>query len=146
MQPYKNLVKVLSLINYFSLSRRSKLPTILQTAFSNAFPRQEHCRKQECVPYRPVHHRSAPIKVMAWRQIVAKPVCQQLLTLFIEAYTHIDGLMQACNISIALAMEILQYCTKPSICVSPGFIWLITFVMWLFHRLWRYNTETGVTP
>ena len=28
---------------------------------------------------------------------------------------HIDGLVQNCNISSVLAMEILQSCTKPSI-------------------------------
>ena len=27
---------------------------------------------------------------------------------------HFDGLVQDCSISIANAMEILQYCTKPS--------------------------------
>ena len=31
---------------------------------------------------------------------------------------HIDGLVQDCSISNALAMEILQSCTKPSICKS----------------------------
>ena len=32
---------------------------------------------------------------------------------------HIDGLVQDCsNSSIALAMELLQSCTKPSICTT----------------------------
>ena len=35
---------------------------------------------------------------------------------------HIDGLMQDCSISSALAMEILQFCTKPSICAA--FPWM----------------------
>ena len=36
---------------------------------------------------------------------------------FIRAhiYTHIDGLVQNCSNSIANALELLQYCTKPSI-------------------------------
>ena len=31
-------------------------------------------------------------------------------------YAYFDGLMQDCSISSALTMEILQSCTKPSIC------------------------------
>ena len=31
-------------------------------------------------------------------------------------FYHIDGLVQDCSISIALAMEIMQSCTKPMIC------------------------------
>ena len=33
-----------------------------------------------------------------------------------SASIDIDGLVQGCSISIALAMEILQSCTKPLIC------------------------------
>ena len=35
-------------------------------------------------------------------------------------YKHFDGLVQDCSNSSALAMELLQYCTKPSIytCVN----------------------------
>ena len=39
---------------------------------------------------------------------------------FIQKYSspqYIHGLVQGCSISIASAMEILQSCTKPSICV-----------------------------
>ena len=32
-------------------------------------------------------------------------------------YVYIDGLVQDCSISIANALEILQSCTKPSICI-----------------------------
>ena len=32
-----------------------------------------------------------------------------------EIKYHIDSLVQDCSISSALAMEILQYCTKPSV-------------------------------
>ena len=35
---------------------------------------------------------------------------------------HIDGLVKDCSISSALAMEILQFCTKPLIC--KGWFWL----------------------
>ena len=31
---------------------------------------------------------------------------------------HVDGLAQDCSNSFALAMELLQSCTKPSICDS----------------------------
>ena len=34
--------------------------------------------------------------------------------------TFFDGSVQDCGISIANALELLQYCTKPAICVSPG--------------------------
>ena len=38
--------------------------------------------------------------------------------------TYIDGLVQDCSISSALAMEILQSCTKPSILsIQWGFLW-----------------------
>ena len=36
---------------------------------------------------------------------------------------HIDGLVQDCSNSSALAMELLQSCTKPSICVSKISPW-----------------------
>ena len=37
------------------------------------------------------------------------------------ANTLIDGLVQDCRISSALALEILQSCTKPSICILTKF-------------------------
>ena len=40
----------------------------------------------------------------------------QWLILHIEY--HINGLVQDCSNSSALAMELLQSCTKPSICKS----------------------------
>ena len=33
---------------------------------------------------------------------------------YIATQVHVDGLAQDCSISSALAMEILQFCTKPS--------------------------------
>ena len=43
-------------------------------------------------------------------------------------YEHIDGLVQCCSISSALAMKILQSCTKPSVSIRPN--------NWL---QWRHN-------
>ena len=37
------------------------------------------------------------------------------LTISILSQVHFDGLVQDCNYSSALAMELLQYCTKPPI-------------------------------
>ena len=37
------------------------------------------------------------------------------LNIINSVYAYIDGLMQDCNISSALAMAILQSCTNPSI-------------------------------
>ena len=36
---------------------------------------------------------------------------------------HTDGLVQDCSISITNTLEILQYCTKPSIQLSPIITW-----------------------
>ena len=52
---------------------------------------------------------------------------QRLRTICIKRY--VDGLLQDCSISSALAMEILQSCTKPTMCSHqrdcwwPGIIW-----------------------
>ena len=35
---------------------------------------------------------------------------------YIATQVHVDGLAQDCSISSALAMEILQFCTEPSMC------------------------------
>ena len=44
------------------------------------------------------------------------PSCvDQLLDTDIGIHHHFDGLVQACSHSNALAMELLQSCTKPSI-------------------------------
>ena len=34
--------------------------------------------------------------------------------------THVNGLVRECNNSSALAMELLQSCTKPLLCFSNG--------------------------
>ena len=39
-----------------------------------------------------------------------------ILWLYVKAIHHLDCLVQDFSISIALAMEILQFCTEPSIC------------------------------
>ena len=43
--------------------------------------------------------------------------------LFIDLW--IDGLVEECSICSALAMEILQFCTKPSICSAYCCIWYL---------------------
>ena len=35
--------------------------------------------------------------------------------MFVLLYVHIDGLVQDCSIFIAKALQILQFCTEPSI-------------------------------
>ena len=58
---------------------------------------------------------------MAWRQKGDKPLSEPMMALFTDA--HIDGLVQDCSNSSALAVELLQSCTKPSICISqPQFV------------------------
>ena len=42
-----------------------------------------------------------------------------IVTIITNSDTY--GLVQDCSISIALAMEIMQYCTKPSITVVAHF-------------------------
>ena len=45
----------------------------------------------------------------------------KFLTMFYRR-EHLHGLVQDCSISSALAMEILQSCTKPSLCGQDGII------------------------
>ena len=42
---------------------------------------------------------------------------------YCELLTHIDGLAQDCSNSSAIAMELLQSCTKPAIWFTVLFIW-----------------------
>ena len=53
------------------------------------------------------------VYIMAWHRIGDKPLAESMLTRFTDAY--IDGLVQDCSNFSALAMELLQSCTKPSI-------------------------------
>ena len=41
---------------------------------------------------------------------------------------HIDGLVQDCSISKALAMEILQFCTQPRYTIDINFNSIQTYV------------------
>ena len=56
----------------------------------------------------------------AWRQMIPCGVCgtkrcpNETNPLRLQAVNRVNGLVQDCNISIALAMEILQSCTKLS--------------------------------
>ena len=53
----------------------------------------------------------ALVQVMGWRRPGDKPLFE-FASLSLNAPLHIDGLEQDFSISIALAMEILQSCTK----------------------------------
>ena len=59
---------------------------------------------------------------------MASPGCWSHILYRIQTLLHnFDGLVQDCSISIALAMEILQSCTKPSICITVmSLMWLVT--------------------
>ena len=47
---------------------------------------------------------------------------------------HIDGLVQDCSNSIANTLELLQSCTKPSICLSMS---------WLLYTLYRVCSDSN---
>ena len=48
-----------------------------------------------------------------------------------NSMVHIDGLVQDYSNSIAKALELLQSCTKPSICI------IISFYVFLNLQIWR---------
>ena len=60
----------------------------------------------------------------------SEPNCQNYLSY--NRITNVDGLVQDCSISIAYALEILQSCTKPSMCYMSWFLTLtyIWKVIW----------------
>ena len=70
------------------------------------------------VPECPIDNKPVLVQVMARRWTGDKPLPEPVLTQFTNAY--IDGLLQDCSNSIANAMELLQSCTKPSICGTRG--------------------------
>ena len=49
-----------------------------------------------------------------------RSVCTYFLDMCTNRVNHFDGLVQDCSNSSALAMELLQSCTKPSICKHSG--------------------------
>ena len=62
-------------------------------------------------------------RLSSWRStLIPSMVCVER-----GEVTYIDGLVQDCSISIALAMEILQSCTKPS-------IWSLMFYWTLWNK------------
>ena len=71
------------------------------------------------IPKGPIHKKSTLIQVVAWHRIGYKPPTEPILTKFYDAIWHIsganelivDGLVQDCSNSSALAMELLQSCT-----------------------------------
>ena len=48
-------------------------------------------------------------------------------------WLHYYDSVQDCSISSALAKQILQSCTKPSICSYEHMIYLLTYSLVLFH-------------
>ena len=58
-----------------------------------------------------------------WRQGVHCCFRVHSMITILSLSCYIDGLVQDCSISIALAMEILQSCTKPSICSTCIILW-----------------------
>ena len=47
-------------------------------------------------------------------------ISQAIIVFCVIVVDYIDGLVHDCSISSALAVEILQYCTKPSIWLHPN--------------------------
>ena len=61
---------------------------------------------------------------------------------YIKNITHVNGLVQNCSNSIANALELLQSCTKPSICLSCQYFSILILHMWLTH--WGRVTHISV--
>ena len=61
-----------------------------------------------------------------WTSAVAIPGIEVLgsIPMWHVLLLFFDGLVQDCSISIANALEILQYSTEPSICVTGGWLYL----------------------
>ena len=58
----------------------------------------------------------------------------------------IDGSEQDCSMSSALVLEILQSCTKPSLCPC-NYSWVKWHISWLIVSHWcqgRYNVNTNI--
>ena len=105
------------------------------------------------VPKGPINDISALVQIMAWRRSLPEPMLVSLLThicttlpdwvnsLCVKSFgrhvfmnMHFDGLVQDCSNSSALAVGLLQSCTKPSI---------YTF----YTRPWHWNcTGWRYTP
>ena len=54
------------------------------------------------------------VQIMGWRLTGDKPLSKPLMVLFSDAYIY--DLVQDCSNSIAKALELLQSCTKQSMC------------------------------
>ena len=50
---------------------------------------------------------------------IFKSICLKQIFDIMELLVYFDGLVQDCSNSIANALELLQSCTKPSICHAP---------------------------
>ena len=78
---------------------------------------------QKFIPKSPTNNTLALVKIMAWCQTDNKPLSEPMmqtppvymLEVWPSLLMHIDGLVQDCSNSSALAMELLQSYTTPSI-------------------------------
>ena len=59
---------------------------------------------------------SALVHIITQCQTGSRPLPKPLLNHWV--FMHIDGLLQDCSNSIANALELLQSCTNPSICIT----------------------------
>ena len=109
------------------------MAAISQTTLSNAFSWNENVIisikfSLKFVAKGPINNIPALVQIVAWRRPgdkpLSDPVMVSLLT-HICVTRHVDGLVHDCSNSSALAMELLQSCTKPS-------MWNI-----FSHWLWR---------
>ena len=62
------------------------------------------------------------VTVMIDQNLWISPKCHYPLPIPFHSITHIDGLVQDCSISGTNALEILQSCTKPSICCLEKYV------------------------
>ena len=78
-----------------------------------------------------------PLNIVAWCSMLTK---NGLITTYecVLHYDDIDGVVQDCSNSSALAMELLQSCTKPSLCTVKLSSFLLATVCFMIY--WWFNT------
>ena len=80
---------------------------------------------------------SEDIQMKYWFEIMMFSF--KLFSDFLQYISHLVGLVQICRISIAKALEILQFCNKPSICVNLNMLWYLPNKQLLFmHNISEY--------
>ena len=76
-----------------------------------------------------------------WRVFFAAG-CVFVLVLIAVIVEYIDGLVQDCSNCIANALELLQSCTKPSICGVNNSTWLMLWIC--FSLIWVGAVATAI--